>query len=88
MEEYEKTVLQLFAKAIKMAIEERKTNISQLSIKSGVSRSNIYKILNGQNYEIIPLIKIMRILQIHLEFSLMSADNNIHTMGGGKPNYN
>ena len=69
-------------------MDDRHYGINQLERESGVSKTIIYKILRGKNYEITSLIKIMRILEVHLEMSLMDADNNIHTMGGEKPSKN
>jgi len=89
MEKYTKEALELFGASIQMAIDERKINISELAEKSGVSRSTLYAILRAEKtYSIDSYIKVARVLQIHIEFSLMSADNNIHTMGGHKPNLN
>ena len=88
MKEYEKTVLTLFAEGVRMAMQERGIGINELTEKTGVSKNSIYKVLRAENYEITILIKIMRILQIHLEFSLMDWDNNIYTMTGDKPGLN
>lgn len=88
MTEYEKTVLELFAKAMKMAMKERKIGVNELCEKAGISKTIFYRIMNGESYTIVSLIKIMRILKIHLEFSLMSAENNILTMDGNKLNLN
>jgi predicted transcriptional regulator len=86
--EYEKTALIQIGKFIDEAITERGFNYSTLEKASGVSRTIIYKIVRGENYEIGSLIKVMRYLQIHIEMSLMSAENNIFTMGGNKPSDN
>lgn len=88
MNKYDKAVLKLFSDGIKMAMEEREIGLNELYQKAGVSKNSLYKVLRGENYEITVLIKVMRVLQIHLEFSLMSADNNVHTMGGNKINPN
>ena len=89
MEEYTKAALELFGKSIELGIEERKTNINALSKASDVSRTIIYKILEGSDtYSIESYIKLARTLQIHIEFSMMSATNNIHTMTGNKPSEN
>ena len=89
MEEYTKAALELFGKSIELGIEERKTNINALSKASGVSRTIIYKIIEGTDtYSIDSYIKLARILKIHIDFSLMSADNNIHTSTGNKPSMN
>ena len=85
---YEKEALKKFSSAIRMGLDKRKMSIRELSKRSGVSRTIIYKVLNAENYEIRVFIKLCRVLQIHIEFSLMSAGNNIHTMGGDKPEMN
>lgn len=82
---HEEIVLEYIAKAMKYAILERKYSVNRLSLESGVSRTIITKILKGENYEMNSIIRVMRILQIHLEISLMSPDNNIHTMAGQSP---
>lgn len=86
--EYESTALQLIGKAMVTAMKERGYGKDLLARESGVSKTIIYKILRGENYEITSLIRVMRVLQIHIELSLMGADNNIHTMGGNKPRKN
>lgn len=89
MDKYTKQALKLFGESIKLGIEERGTNPHALSKMAGVSRSTIYAMMSGdKTYSIDSYIKVARILQIHIEFSLMSADNNIHTMGKNKPNLN
>uniref|UniRef100_UPI0040484D69 helix-turn-helix domain-containing protein n=1 Tax=Roseivirga sp. TaxID=1964215 RepID=UPI0040484D69 len=74
---YEQIALQKIGEAIQIAIKERNISINQLERDSLVSKTIIYKVLKGQNYEITSLIKIMRHLNMHLEFSLMSAKENI-----------
>jgi predicted transcriptional regulator len=88
MKDYEKLALSLFSEAIKMGMEEREIGINKLAELTELSKNSIYKVLRGENYEITVLIKIMRQLKIHLEFSLMSESNNIHTMGGDSPSLN
>jgi len=67
MDEYTETALQLFGKAIQMAIDERKITISELSEKSGIHRNTIYTILKGdKTYSIESYIKLARVLQIHI----------------------
>lgn len=88
MTEYETHVLSLIGKAMKGAMIDRKITVTQLEKQSGVSKMIIYKIFDGKNYEITSLIRVMRILQIHLELSLMSETKNIYTMGGDKPSMN
>jgi predicted transcriptional regulator len=85
---YEEIALEKIGKAIDICMKERKINIQQLETLSGVSRTIIYKILRGQSYQISSLIRVMRYLQVHIELSLMSEDNNIMTMGGHKPSQN
>tara|TARA_R110001599_G_scaffold332511_1_gene547973 strand:- start:22255 stop:22518 length:264 start_codon:yes stop_codon:yes gene_type:complete len=86
--EYEQIALKQIGKFIESAMKDRAFGINKLERQSQVSKTIIYKIIRGENYEITSLIRVMRCLQIHLEMSLMSADNNIHTMGGNKPSLN
>lgn len=86
--EYEQTALKRIGSAMAIAMKERGYGKDSLASESGVSKTIIYKILRGENYEITSLIRVMRVLQIHIELSLMSADNNIHTMGGNAPGKN
>lgn len=88
MEEYIKTARQLFGQSIKMAMEDRSVGINQLSELSGVNKQQIYRVLNGEGFNIDTYIILARFLQIHIEFSTMSAENNIHTMGDHKPSNN
>lgn len=86
--EYEQVARAQIGKFINQAIKDRGFNKDSLERASGVSKTIIYKIIKGENYEITSLIRVMRCLQIHLEMSLMSADNNIHAMVGNKPSLN
>ena len=88
MQEYEKHTLELIGKAVEYAMKERGINKTKLEKLSGVSRTIIYKIIRGEGYEITSLIRVLRHLQVHIEMSLMSEENNIHTMGGIKPSQN
>lgn len=89
MDEYTQKALELFGESIKMGMKERGTNVNALSKMTGLSRTTVYAVVNGSDsYNIESYIKLARALQIHIEFSMMSADNNIHTMGGDKPNMN
>lgn len=89
MDDYTKKALELFGESINLGIEERKTNVSELSRITGLSRTTIIAIRDGtKTYGIDSYIKLASALQIHIEFSMMSIDNNIHTMGGNKPNMN
>lgn len=85
---YEDVVLQKIGEAIGICIKDRGYSMNQLARDSSVSKPIIYKILKGEGYEIKSLIRVMRVLQVHLEMSLMSETNNIHTMGGNKPSLN
>ena len=88
MDEYNTEALKRIGQAVEYAMKERGYNISTLSEASGVARNSIYKIIRGENYAITILIEVLRILQVHIEMSLMTADNNIHTMAGNKPSKN
>jgi len=88
MDEYNKEALKRIGQGVEYAMKERGYNISTLSEASGVARNSIYKIIRGDNYAITILIEVMRILQVHIEMSLMSAENNIHTMDGNKSSQN
>ena len=79
--EYLELARKLFGESIKIGMEARKIGINQLSEKSGVRKHLIYKVLRGENYNINTYLQVARVLQIHIEFSLMSAENNVHTMG-------
>jgi predicted transcriptional regulator len=84
-QQYLTTAKKKIGEAIAFAIKERGYTKDRLAQESGVSKTIIYKVLRGQNYEINAIVRIMRVLQMHLEMSLMSADNNVHTMTGNKP---
>lgn len=75
--EYEQIVREKIGEAIQYAMTERKMNMSELERRSGVSRTIIYKIVKGGQYQIDGLIKVMRHLNIHLDLSLMDSDNNV-----------
>lgn len=79
--EYEQHARELIGNAIAHCMKERNMGKERLERESGVSKTIIYKILRGDNYEITSLIRVMRILQVHIELSLMSGDNNVITMG-------
>jgi DNA-binding phage protein len=81
---YEEIIRQKIGEFITIAMKEREIGLNKLQELSGVNRTIIYKIKRGENYEINSLIKIMRILNIHLEFQLLDADNNI--FGNQNPN--
>ena len=52
----------------------------------GVTRQTIAKIESGiDTYSVDNLFTYMRTLQVHIELSELTADNNIHTMGGAEP---
>jgi len=80
MDKYGKTALRPIAEFMKEAITERGLSLRELSRQSTVSRTIINKILAGENYEITSLIKVLRVLNIHLQFQLMSEDNNVMTI--------
>lgn len=82
--EYEEIALKKIGEDMQYAMKERRISLYRLEKESGVSKTIIYKILRGQGYEIKSLIRIMRVLQIHLEISLLSAENNNLTMSGIK----
>ena len=88
--EYEEIALKKIGEAMRYALKERGMSINRLERESGVNKVIIYKIFRGQGYEIKSLIRIMRVLQIHIEMSLLSAENNIWTMvmDGTKPSNN
>jgi predicted transcriptional regulator len=88
MDEYTEEALKRIGQGIKIMMNDRGYGINALERDSGVSKTIIYKILRGENYEIGSLIKVMRFLKVHLEMSLMEADNNVFTMGGNKPSPN
>jgi len=75
---YEEIALEAIAKAIEIAMDERKLTKTDLERKSGVSRTIIYKILRKRSgtYDIVSLVRVMRQLQIHIDFSLMDETNN------------
>lgn len=83
-DKYLETARKLFGESIKMAMEERKIGINQLSELSGVNKQQLYKVLNGEKFHIDTYLRLARPLKIHIEFSAMSAENNIHTMGNEK----
>jgi len=85
---YEDVAKQKMGEFLADALKERGMSINRLEKESSVSKTIIYKVLRGENYEINSLLRIMGKLQIHLEFSLMSADNNVLTMGDQKPSNN
>ncbi len=80
--EYLKVARKQFGASIKMVMEERKIGVNQLSELSGVNKQQLYKVLNGEGFNIDTYLRLARHLKIHIEFSAMSAENNIHTMGG------
>ena len=81
MEDYLLAARKLFGESIKMVMEERKIGVNQLSELSGVNKQQMYKVLNGEKFHIDTYLRLARHLKIHIEFSAMSAENNIHTMG-------
>lgn len=87
-EKYLKLARELFGESLKMAMEEREIGVNELDRLSGVRKRQIYKVLHGESFNIDTYLKLARVLQIHIEFSAMSAENNIHTMGGNQINPN
>jgi transcriptional regulator with XRE-family HTH domain len=86
--QYEDAVLGLLGKSIDFMLEERQMTLQRLSELSGVSRNSINKVRRGDNYNIGILIRLWRVLQVHIEISAMDANNNIHSMIGGGPSPN
>lgn len=87
-EEYLKTARELFGKSIKMVMEHRGIGINKLSEIAGVNKQQMYNVLNGNGFHIDTYLRLARILKIHIEFSAMSAENNVHTMGDNSHNPN
>lgn len=85
---YEDLALQKIGEAIQMAVDDRHFSLAKLERESGVSKTILYKIIRGQGYEIRSLVRVMRALQIHMELSLMSEENNIFTQISQKPSKN
>lgn len=85
---YEELALKKIGEAVSFAMKERKKSFYQLAAESGVSRTIIYKIVNGEGYEIKSLIRLLAVLQVHLEMSLLGPDNNVFTMAGKPPTLN
>lgn len=76
--QYENTVRQKIGQAMTIAIKDRGFTKEHVAEQAGISKMSLYAVLNGQsNYNIDTLIKIMRIVQVHIDISLLDADNNI-----------
>lgn len=86
--EYTSQVKKIIGQFFRELIDERNLVIEQITRETGLSKTIIYAIINGKGYTMDSLVKLCRHLQIHIEFSEMSADNNIHTMTGNKPSLN
>ena len=82
MDQYSEIALKKIGEGVKIMIKARKIPIEHLAAQSGISKQVIYNIINGKDYQISSLIKIFRILKVHIDFSLMDSKNNIIAQSG------
>lgn len=86
--EYLEMARSLFGQSIKMVMEERNIGFNQLVRLSGVNKQQLSAVLYGKPFHIDTYLKLARVLQVHIEFSAMSAENNVTAMSGDKPGLN
>ena len=65
------TELKKIGKEIEAGIKGSEISINGLEKMSGVSKTIIYKILRGENYEIRGLLKVCNVLNIDIDFDRM-----------------
>lgn len=72
---YQNMILEKIGHAVNYAIKERGINRHKLCELADISTASLYKVLNGKNYEIAVLVALARVLQIHVDFNLLTDDD-------------
>lgn len=80
MDDYTTEAKRIIGEQMQRAIETRGMSKSEISRATGLSRATIDRILAGRSDSLESLIKMSRVLQLHVEASLMEWDNTVHTM--------
>lgn len=60
---------------VKEAIRVSGKSIRSVSAESNVGRTIIYKILKAENYEITPLMKLLKCLNVENEFKIIEVES-------------